>query len=146
MKKYFSIIIIIIASKISAQESKYIILIDTIQHVNWPVGMSLSEAASNEQIEYPYYYTDHIEWEYDLKKMTAKWKGGNQVKEFKIYSVTKEGEKINLKIGDKKEIGWMVEITKQENGKTFFQSQNIELSEGKLDGHFSNNATLIAEM
>jgi hypothetical protein len=122
-------------------KKRYIVILDTIQHINWPKDQTIEQAQRANTIEYPNYWTDHIVWEYDLFKNTAIWKGGPNTKVYKIYNGTNYNDILTLTIGDENQIGWTVQIKIQQNGATLFTSSNLELVDGKADGYFSRNVT-----
>ena len=86
MKKLMVIAMSLLSLSAGAQNLKkfYRVELDTIQHINWSPALTLDQALSMNAVQYPYYWTDHVIWEYDLVKMTATWIGGSSQKVYKI--------------------------------------------------------------
>jgi hypothetical protein len=148
MKKLiiFSIFTVFVISIASSQTRKnfYSVTLDTIQHINWPKDQTIEQAQRNNTLEYPYYWTDKIVWEYDLINKTATWRGGSNVKTYKIYSVSNYNGGLTLTIGDDIQVGWTVQIKNQPNGTLMFTARNVTLVDGKADGCFSRNIQVAA--
>jgi hypothetical protein len=150
MKKLIilAIFTICVNSVASSQTRKnfYSVTLDTIQHINWPKHQTVEQAQRNNTLEYPYYWTDRVVWEYDLINKTATWKGGLNTQIYKIYSAVNYNGVLTLTVGDSVQVGWTVQIKNQPDGTILFTSRNVELVDGKLDGSFSKNVDVVSRL
>ena len=140
----FSVFVISVASS-QTRKNFYSVTLDTIQHINWQQYQTIEQAQRTNTLEYSYYWTDHVVWEYDLINKTATWKGGTNVQTFKIYNVNTYNGVLTLTVGDSVQVGWTVQIKNQPNGTTLFTSRNVELVDGKSDGCFSKNVGVFSK-
>lgn len=138
----FSVFVISVASS-QTRKNFYSVTLDTIQHINWPQYQTIEQAERTNTLEYSYYWTDHVVWEYDLINKTANWKGGTNVQTFKIYSAVNYNGVLTLTVGDSVQVGWTVQIKNQPDGTILFTSKNVELVDGKSDGSFSKNVVVV---
>ena len=138
----FSVFVISVASS-QTRKNFYSVTLDTIQHINWPQYQTIERAERTNTLEYSYYWTDHVVWEYDLINKTATWKGGTNVQTFKIYNVNTYNGVLTLTVGDSVQVGWTVQIKNQPDGTILFTSKNVELVDGKSDGSFSKNVVVV---
>ena len=140
----FSVFVISVASS-QTRKNFYSVTLDTIQHINWPHYQTIEQAERTNTLEYSYYWTDHVVWEYDLINKTANWKGGTNVQTFKIYSAVNYNGVLTLTVGDSVQVGWTVQIKNQPDGTILFTSKNVELVDGKSDGSFSKNVGVVSK-
>jgi hypothetical protein len=140
----FSVFVISVASS-QTRKNFYSVTLDTIQHINWPPHQTVAQAKRNNTLEYPFYWTDRVVWEYDLINKTATWKGGSNTQIYKIYSAVNYNGVLTLTVGDSVQVGWTVQIKNQPDGTILFTSKNVELVDGKSDGSFSKNVVVISK-
>jgi hypothetical protein len=123
----------------------YRVEIDTIQHMNWNPSLSFDQALSTDQVQYPYYYADHIVWEYDLVKMTATWIGGPNRKVYTIRKASIQNGAIIFEVGNEFKTGWVDKIQTQKDGTVLLTSINAEKVNQLMDGSFSRHVKLIGK-
>jgi hypothetical protein len=144
MKKLMLIALSLISLSAGAQNLKkfYRVELDTIQHINWNPALSLEQALALNQVKYPYYWTDHIIWEFDLTKMTATWIGGPNQKVFVIRKATNQNGVLRFEIGNEAFTGWVDTFKTLANGQILLTSENIDLVNGQKDGSFTRGVKL----
>jgi hypothetical protein len=144
MKKLILIALSLISLSAGAQNLKkfYRVELDTIQHINWNADLTLSQALSSGSVKYPYYWADHIVWEYDLSNMTATWIGGSTRKVYKIRRVSNLNGVLRFEVGNEAETGWIDSIKATSSGLFLLTSENVDLVNGQKDGSFTRNAKM----
>lgn len=144
MKKLMVIAMSLLSLSAGAQNLKkfYRVELDTIQHINWSPALTLDQALSMNAVQYPYYWTDHVIWEYDLVKMTATWIGGSNQKVYKIRKVSNLNGVLHFEVGNENATGWVDEFKTQKNGSLLLTSINVDKVNGQMDGSFTRNVKL----
>lgn len=146
MKKILVIALSLLALNVSAQSLKrfYRVELDTIQHINWTPTITIEQAVAQGEIQYPYFWTDKVVWEYDLTSMTATWIGGPNTKVYKIRSAAYINGVLTFAIGDQTQVGWIDRFKTMQDGSTLLTSENITLVDGLKDGSFTKGAKIVS--
>jgi hypothetical protein len=146
MKKILVIALSLLALNVSAQSIKrfYKVEIDTIQHINWNPALTIDQAVAQGAVQYPYFWTDKVVWEYDLVKMTATWIGGPNQKVYKIRSAAIIRGDLTFAVGDETQVGWIDRFKTLPDGSTLLTSENVTLVDGLKDGSFTKGAKVVS--
>jgi hypothetical protein len=147
MKKLMLIALSLISLNAGAQNLKkfYRVELDTIQHINWSPTLTLDQALSLNMVKYPYYWTDHVVWEFDLVKMTATWIGGPSQKVFTIRKASNQNGVLRFEVGNESATGWVDSFKTLANGQILLTSENVDLVNGMKDGSFTRNVKLTSK-